>query len=86
MAKNKKNLRILPFFIFLAVLTLSIKINNVFDLLKHPQSNKISIIHPSAFAKETQAPKTDELEKVLNSSAVIVRKKSSFFATWDEAD
>jgi len=67
MAKNKKNLRILPFFIFLAVLTLSIKINNVFDLLKHPQSNKISIIHPSAFAKETQAPKTDELEKVLNS-------------------
>ena len=65
MAKNKKNLRILPFFIFLAVLTLSIKINNVFDLLKHPENNKISIMHPSAFAQETQ--KTDELEKVLNS-------------------
>ena len=65
MAKNKKNLHILPFFIFLAVLTLSIKINNVFDLLKHPENNKISIMHPSAFAQETQ--KTDELEKVLNS-------------------
>lgn len=65
MAKNKKNLRILPFFIFLAVLTLSIKINNVFDLLKHPENNKISIMHPSAFAQETQ--KTDDLEKVLNS-------------------
>ena len=67
MAKNKKNLRILPFFIFLAVLTLSIKINNVFDLLKHPENNTISIMHPSAFAQDSQAQKTDELEKVLNS-------------------
>jgi len=68
MAKNKKNLRILPFFIFLAVLTLSVKVNNVFDLLKHPQNNKISISQQSAFAENINTQETEELSKVLNTS------------------
>ncbi len=67
MTKNKKNFRILPFFIFLAVLTLSVKVNNVFDLLKHQQSNRISISQQSAFAQDSQSQETEKLSKVLNS-------------------
>ena len=67
MTKNKKSFRILPFFIFLAVLTLSVKVNNVFDLLKHPETRKISISQKSAYAEEKQAQETAELSKVLNS-------------------
>ena len=67
MTKNKKSFRILPFFIFLAVLTLSVKVNNVFDLLKHPETSKISISQKSAYAEEKQAQETAELSKVLNS-------------------
>ena len=67
MTKNKKSFRILPFFIFLAVLTLSVKVNNVFDLLKHPETSKISISQKSAYAEEKQTQETAELSKVLNS-------------------
>lgn len=66
---NKKHFRILPIFIFLAVLTLSVKVNNVFDLLKHPENLKLSISQQSAFAEEKAAPETEKLSQVLDQNA-----------------
>lgn len=66
---NKKHFRILPTFIFLAVLTLSVKVNNVFDLLKHPENLKLSISQQSAFAEEKTAPETEKLSQVLDQNA-----------------
>lgn len=66
---NKKHFRILPIFIFLAVLTLSVKVNNVFDLLKHPGNLKFSISQQSAFAEEKAAPETEKLSQVLDQNA-----------------
>ena len=65
---KKRNIRILPFFIFVAVLTLSVKINNVFDMLKHHQSSTITISQKNAFAEEKSTQDTQELSKVLNNS------------------
>ena len=50
--KLKNNFRILPIFIFLAVLTLSIRINNVFDSLKHSDNRIFVISQSDAWAEE----------------------------------
>lgn len=66
--KNKKfRIRLLPIFIFMAVLTLSVKINNVFDLYNHPQEKAFSIYHSQALAEEKTTAETQELNQVLNS-------------------
>ncbi len=68
--KNKKfRIRLLPIFIFMAVLTLSVKINNVFDLYNHPQEKAFSIYHSQALAEEKTTAETQELNQVLNSGA-----------------
>lgn len=68
--KNKKfRIRLLPIFIFMAVLTLSVKINNVFDLYNHPQEKAFSIYHSQALAEEKATAETQELNQVLNSGA-----------------
>ena len=69
MVNSKKHFRILPIFIFLAVLTLSVKVNNVFDLQKHPENLKFSISQQSAFAEEKAAPETEKLSQVLDQNA-----------------
>ena len=46
--KLKQQFRILPMVIFLAVLTLSIRVNNLFDQLKNPYASQFSIA-PSNF-------------------------------------
>ena len=66
MLKTKKNkIHILPLFIFVAVLTLSIKVNNVFDLYNHQIKNKISISTAAALAEEKLNQETAALSKVL---------------------
>lgn len=66
---QKIKIRILPTFIFLAFLTLTVKINNIFDLYNHPErKNTIDITTAQALAKEQTPSKTDELTKALNSS------------------
>ena len=52
LTKFKNNFRILPVFIFLAVLTLSIRVNNVFDSLKNADSRSFSISQSKAWAEE----------------------------------
>ncbi len=66
---QKIKIRILPIFIFLAFLTLTVKINNIFDLYNHPErTNKINLTTAQALADEQSSSKTNELVKVLNSS------------------
>lgn len=67
--KNKKfRIRLLPIFIFVAVLTLSVKINNVFDLYNHPQEKAFSIYHSQALAEEKATAETQELNRALNNN------------------
>lgn len=67
-SKIKNNFRVLPIFIFLAVLMLSIRINNVFDSLKNQDGRRFSISQSSAFAEEQSNRETAELNKVLDQS------------------
>ena len=66
MLTNKNKIRLLPIFIFMAVLTLSIKVNNIFDIYKHQSSSKISISASEAYAEEKIAKESAELSKYLN--------------------
>ena len=68
LTKFKNNFRILPVFIFLAVLTLSIRVNNVFDSLKNADSRSFSISQSKAWAEEEASRDTAELGKVLEQS------------------
>lgn len=70
MLKNKKTrIRILPILIFMAVLTLSIKVNNVFDLYNHQVKQKVSISTAQALAEEKLNQETAALSKVLQEGA-----------------
>lgn len=66
--KIKHNIRILPIFIFLAVLTLSIRVNNIFDSLKSTNERSFSISQSNAWAEEKNSKETTELSKVLDQS------------------
>ena len=69
MPKNKFKIRLLPIFIFVAALTLSIKINNAYDLYKSTQSS-VSISTNRALAEEAKSSKeTAELTEVLQKGA-----------------
>lgn len=65
MFKNKNKIHLLPIFIFMAVLTLSIKVNNVFDLYNHQTRQKLSISAAQALAEEKLNRETAELSNVL---------------------
>lgn len=64
----KQHFRILPLVIFMAVLTLSIRVNNVFDMLKNPYANHFSISQSNAFAEEKDTKETADLSKILESN------------------
>lgn len=71
MLKTKKHIRVLPIFIFCAVLTLSVKINNLFDLLKYPNSTPLSITQQMAAAEEQASQETAKLSKVLDQGSSV---------------
>lgn len=66
MSLKKHNIRILPIFIFMAVLTLSIKINNVFDIFNNPGTSLFAIAQSTAFAEEKASQETAALNQVLD--------------------
>ncbi len=75
---NKIKIRILPIFIFLAFLTLTVKINNVFDLYNHPETkNKITIGQTQAQAVDNTSKETQELTKVLNTTPTDRQDKNA---------
>ena len=67
MLKQKKiKFRLLPLFIFMAVLTLSVKVNNIFDLYNNPADRqKVSISQAQAQAEEKIGKETAALTQVL---------------------
>lgn len=71
MLKIKKHIRVLPIFIFCAVLTLSVKINNLFDQLKHPEKSRISISSQVASAEEETIKETAKLSQALDQNASV---------------
>lgn len=77
LTKITKRIRILPIFIFIAFLTLSVRVNNVFDMLKHPEVKKISISQHVALAKEEMSQETAKLSKALDEGAPSDTRTSS---------
>lgn len=65
MLKNKTKFRLIPLFIFVAALTLSIKINNVYDLYKQTEKKQLSISASVAMAEEKINKETAQLNDVL---------------------
>lgn len=65
--RNKK-FRILPVFIFMAVLMLSIRINNIFDNIKDRSENTVTFSSNSAQAEEQADTETAELDRILEQS------------------
>ncbi len=65
MLKSKIKIRLLPIFIFVAALSLSIKITNVVDLCQKTENRQISISASHALAEENLDKETAELTDVL---------------------
>ena len=65
MFNNKIKIRLLPIFIFVAVLSLSIKINSVYDLYRQTENKKLSISASQAKAEEKLNKETSDLTNVL---------------------
>ncbi len=69
MLNKKIKIRLIPIFLFVAFLSLSIKVNNVYDHYRQMNSKKISISTAAAIAKNKQEKDTKELSNVLNKSS-----------------
>lgn len=66
--KKKKYIRLLPMFILIAVLALSLRVNNVFDVIKENNSQTPLIFHSKADANVAGKDKeVDELSEILES-------------------
>lgn len=66
--QNKFHIRLLPVFIFAAVLSLSVKINSVFDTVVNRELPKISISQNKALAEEKNTQETAQLAQILERS------------------
>ena len=76
---RKPKFRLLPFFIFIAVLTLSFRITNVYDSLSQAQVSNISF-SAQAQAEEHQSAETDELDQILDRTDVTAAAPASNFS------
>lgn len=65
MQKIKNKIRILPIFIFAAVLSLSVKINTVYDLYRQTENKSLSISTTQANAEEKLNKETEQLTEIL---------------------
>lgn len=66
--QNKFHIRLLPVFIFVAVLSLTIKINSVFDTVVNRELPKVSISQNKALAEEKTIQETAQLTQILERS------------------
>lgn len=82
MLKTKFKIRLLPIFIFVAALTLSIKINNICGIYKQNADKRLSISASVAMAEEKAQKDTAELTNVLqNKTATSEAAASTAFST-----
>lgn len=77
MSVKQNKIRLLPIFIFVAVLTLTIKINNVFDIYTRQTHHKISIATAHALAEEELSSETAELSRVLSGATPETKQIST---------
>ena len=68
MQKIKNKIRILPVFIFAAVLSLSVKINTVYDLYRQTENKSFSISTTQANAEDKLNKETEQLTEILENS------------------
>ncbi len=68
MKQIKIHFRLLPIFIFVAVLSLSVKINSVYDIIINKELPKISISQNKAWAEEQEIAETKKLTQILQDS------------------
>ncbi len=66
---KKQKLHILPLFIFIAVLTLTIKVNTVFDIYNQQSKQALTITTAEALAEERINKETKELSNILETSS-----------------
>ncbi|MBQ8660754.1 MAG: hypothetical protein IJ482_00305 [Alphaproteobacteria bacterium] len=80
---KKQKIHILPLFIFIAVLTLTIKVNTVFDIYNQQNRQAVTVSAAQALAEEKINRETKELTAVLEKNAQSgptgVKKGSSAF-------
>ena len=69
---KKIHIRLLPVFIFVAALSLSIKINSVFDTIVNNGLPKINVSQNWAFAEEKNNQETAQLTQILERSSADV--------------
>ena len=69
MKKIKLHFRLLPIFIFVAVLSLSIKINSVYETIVNRELPKISISQNKARAEEKDNQETKRLAQILEGTS-----------------
>ena len=67
--QKKSKIRLLPIFIFVAFLTLSIKVNNVFDMYNNQTKKALTISAAQALAEEQLNKETAELTDVLQGNS-----------------
>ena len=73
---NKVKIRLLPVFIFVAVLTVSVKLNNIFDLYNNPAQKTLSISPAQALAEENQEVKQKYTQATRQISNLSQEKKN----------
>lgn len=64
----KRPFRLLPLFIFVAVLSLSVKINSVYDIIINKELPRISISQNKAWAEEQETKETEKLTAILENN------------------
>lgn len=97
--KTKYNIRILPILIFMAALSLSVKINNVFDRFLNQETPKISISQNRALAQEKIIRKRSSFRRFLPAAtmprpfrrrqrleAALPSPKSPFCRNWPKEE
>lgn len=75
MSRSKFKIRLLPIFIFAAVLSLSIKITSVFDFYLQSERTQVSISTTQALAEEKLNKETQELTNILENGDATTENK-----------
>ncbi len=84
MLNKKINLRLIPIFIFVSVLSLGIKVNNVYDHYRQISAKKITIA--TAQAKDKQTKDTEDLTDALENSSKAIGNKDSASPTFTNSE
>ncbi|MBE6444085.1 MAG: hypothetical protein E7020_05415 [Alphaproteobacteria bacterium] len=86
MLNNKIKFRLLPLFMFVAFLTLSIKINSVYDHYRQIENKKVTISASQAIAQEKLDKKTAELTDILENGEDKTENKKNINTSFTSSE